>query len=71
MTKIIKIVWGLLFDDVRLAVFLLLALTIAAILCNLGYNSLGMIVMWLGMLLALFISIEHQLQNKLKSKAKQ
>jgi Kef-type K+ transport system membrane component KefB len=71
MKKILSTLWGLLFDDARLAVTLLIALAIAAIASLVGHMpTLGAIVIWLGLIVALFISIEHQLTSKLRKSGK-
>jgi hypothetical protein len=71
MKTILSTLWGLLFDDARLAVTLLVALVIAAVVSLVGHlPSVGAIVIWLGLIVALFISIEHQLVSKLHKAGK-
>jgi hypothetical protein len=71
MKTILSTLWGLLFDDARLAVTLLVALAIAAIVSLVGHMPIvGAIVIWLGLIAALFISIEHQLTSKLRKSGK-
>lgn len=66
--KVIKVIWGLLVDDGRLATTLIVALIIAFGLSKANQPLLAGIIIWLGLIVSLWYSIEHQLQLKLKSK---
>ncbi|QSO50437.1 hypothetical protein JZ785_15975 [Alicyclobacillus curvatus] len=64
--RVLKIIWGLLVDDARLASILVLSLLIAFVLSLAGLKSIAAIVIWLGLVISLWISIDHQLKLKLK-----
>jgi hypothetical protein len=64
--RVLKIIWGLLVDDARLASILVLSLVIAFVLSLAGLKSIAAIVIWLGLVISLWISIDHQLKLKLK-----
>lgn len=67
--KVLSTLWGLLVDDERLVWTLVAALILAAItslLLNLPFA--GSIVIWLGIIVSLVISVEHQLKLKTKTK---
>ncbi|SDM82305.1 hypothetical protein SAMN04487897_101161 [Paenibacillus sp. yr247] len=70
MKKVLNIIWGLFVDDARLAITLVISLAASALVSKMGYPFIGTICLWAGLLLALFISIEHQLFLKLQSKNK-
>lgn len=58
--------WGLLFDDTRLALTVIITLAVCGVL-KLANATVGSpYVMVVGLLIALWISIEHQLRLKLK-----
>lgn len=64
--RALKVVWGLLVDDGRLAFVLALALVISFVLSHFHQPLLGALVIWVGLLASLWISIEHQLKLKAK-----
>jgi len=65
--KVLSTLWGLLVDDGRLASILVIAIIISAVLTNaLSLPLSGAIVLWAGLLVSLFFSIEHQLRLKSK-----
>lgn len=65
--KVLSTLWGLLVDDGRLASILVLAIIIGSIVSKVLHQPLpGAIVIWAGLLVALFVSIEHQLSLKSK-----
>lgn len=66
--KTLKVLWGLLVDDGRLASILIVALIIGSIVSAAGLKTLGAVAIWLGLLVSLGVSIEHQLKLKLKKK---
>ena len=59
---ILKTLWGLLVDDVRLALVLGSALILAFGLRQAGLSLVAAVVLWIGLLGALWFSIEHQLK---------
>ncbi|MFC5452452.1 hypothetical protein [Paenibacillus aestuarii] len=65
--KVLSTLWGLLVDDGRLASILVIAIIISAVLTNaLNLPLAGAVVLWAGLLVSLFYSIEHQLRLKSK-----
>lgn len=64
--KALKIVWGLLVDDARLATALVIALILAYALSLAHQPVFAAIIIWLGLIVSLWISIEHQLRLKTK-----
>lgn len=60
--KVLKVVWGLLFDDARLVIVLFIALCCAGVLSYLGQHVLAAALIWIGLFAALTVSIEHQLR---------
>ncbi|MBP1967109.1 hypothetical protein [Paenibacillus aceris] len=65
--KIISTLWGLLVDDGRLASILVLAIVVSAVVTNLFQLQLvGAIVIWAGIVVSLFVSIQHQLSLKMR-----
>lgn len=65
--KAIKVMWGLLVDDGRLAALLLVSLIGSALVSVLGHHAqLAAYVIWAGLLVSLAVSIEYQLKQKMK-----
>ncbi|MCL6453958.1 MAG: hypothetical protein K6T78_10155 [Alicyclobacillus sp.] len=65
--KVVKVLWGLLVDDGRLAISLVVGLVIAYILRSAAHLPLvASILIWVSLIFALWFSIEHQLRLKLK-----
>jgi hypothetical protein len=65
--KVLSTLWGLLVDDRRLASILILAIVISTIVSNtFGQPLLGALILWAGLIVSLFVSIEHQLRLKSK-----
>jgi hypothetical protein len=65
--KVLSTLWGLLVDDRRLASILILAIVISVIVSNtFGQPLLGALILWAGLIVSLFVSIEHQLRLKSK-----
>lgn len=67
MSKALNVIWGLFIDDARLAIILLISLAVSAVSSKLGYPYVGALCIWIGLVAALFISIEHQLQLKVRT----
>lgn len=70
MRKVLNTIWGLFVDDARLAITIVISVATSAFVSTLGYPFVGMVCLWVGHLLALFISIEHQLHVKIHSENK-
>ncbi|OCT14371.1 hypothetical protein A8709_26500 [Paenibacillus pectinilyticus] len=68
MKEVLNIILGIFIDDARLALTLVISVALSALVSTLGYPIVGMFCLWVGLLLALFISIEHQLHVKMHSK---
>lgn len=66
--KVLKKLWGLLVDDGRLATILVVALVVAYIISASGQHLIGAIVIWLGLIIALWVSVDHQLRLKVKKR---
>ncbi|WDL98565.1 hypothetical protein [Alicyclobacillus sp. ALC3] len=67
--KIVSTLWGLLVDDGRLAWTLLVFLVLAAIVSRVAHLPfIGALVIWLGLIISMVFSVEHQLRLRLKSK---
>ncbi|KPV44064.1 hypothetical protein [Alicyclobacillus ferrooxydans] len=62
--KVLKVLWGLLVDDGRLASILVISLVVAYIVSLAGVKWLAALVIWLGLIVSLWVSIEHQLKLK-------
>jgi len=65
--KLVSLLRGLLFDDTRLALTLLASLLLAGIFSYFDCPRIAAFVIWGGLVLSLFISIEHQLHSKMKT----
>lgn len=63
---VLKVIWGLLVDDARLATGLVITLLVAYLLSQANLHLLGAIVIWAGLIVSLWVSVEHQLVAKLK-----
>lgn len=67
--KILRTLWGLLVDDGRLAWTLLIFLALATIVSRVIHLPfIGALLIWLGLIISIVFSVEHQLRLKLKSK---
>lgn len=66
--KVLKKLWGLLVDDGRLATILVVALVVAYVISASGQHIIGAIVIWLGLIIALWVSVDHQLRVKVKKR---
>jgi hypothetical protein len=64
--KVLSALWGLLVDDGRLASILMLSIILAWGLSQFGQPILAAIVIMAGLVVSLAVSIEHQLNLKLK-----
>jgi hypothetical protein len=64
--KVLSTLWGLLVDDGRLATILMISILIAWGLAQFGQPLLAAIVIMAGLVVSLAVSIEHQLNLKLK-----
>lgn len=64
--KVLSALWGLIVDDVRLASILIVSLLISWGVSLAHQQVLAAIVIWAGLLISLWVSIEHQLRLKLK-----
>lgn len=66
--KVIRKLWGLLVDDGRLASILMIALILASgVSFLLHHRTIAAGLIWLGLIVSLVVSVEHQLKAKLKS----
>lgn len=65
--KVVKKLWGLLYDDARLVLTLIVALFGAFLLQALRLSTLAAIVIWFGLVVSLWVSIEHELTLKRRS----
>ena len=65
--KVIKKLWGLLYDDARLVMGLIVALLLSLLLKLINLPTFAAIVIWLGLVVSLWISIEHELSLKRSS----
>ena len=61
---ILKTLWGLLVDDGRLASILGLTLIVAFLFSRVNLPLVAAVVIWAGLLAALWSSTEHQLKLK-------
>lgn len=62
-----KTLWGLLVDDGRLASILVICVILAGVCARVAHlPTLGTVFIWGGLLLALVVSVEHQLNLKIK-----
>lgn len=67
--KALRTLWGLLVDDGRLASIIVVAVILSAGASLIGhFTRLGAIILWLGLIISLVISVEHQLNVKMKAK---
>lgn len=65
--KLILKIRGLLIDDARLAIIILVAVVLAGVLSwGAHLRSLGGIILWLGLIMSLSVSVQHELRRKLK-----
>ncbi len=65
--KVIKKLWGLLYDDARLVLTLVVALLLSLLLKLINLPTIAAIAIWLGLVVSLWISIEHELSLKRSS----
>ncbi|HET7559827.1 MAG TPA: hypothetical protein VFK80_07690 [Limnochordia bacterium] len=63
--KAVQVAWGLLFDDARLGIGVVLSLLLAALLAYVHAAVPAAIVLWLGLIAALTISIRHEQRSVL------
>lgn len=61
---VLKKLWGLLVDDGRLASILVLSLIVAFGVSRAGLTFAAAIVIWLGLIVSVWVSVDHQLQLK-------
>lgn len=61
---ILKTLWGLLVDDARLAFILGITLIAAFLFSQINWPLVAAVVIWAGLLAALWFSTEHQLKLK-------
>ncbi|KPV42310.1 hypothetical protein [Alicyclobacillus ferrooxydans] len=67
--KVLKTLWGLLVDDGRLAWTLVIGLVISAVVSMvLRLEFIGALIIWISLVAALIISVEHQLKLKVDRK---
>ncbi|MCY0887468.1 MAG: hypothetical protein OWQ59_03330 [Alicyclobacillaceae bacterium] len=67
--KVLSTLWGLLVDDGRLASTLLVFLAVAAFVSRVAHlQFLGALAIWLGLIVSIAFSVEHQLRLKAKVK---
>jgi hypothetical protein len=62
--KALSVLWGLFFDDFRLVLILAITLILTAVCKFAHWTSVSPYVFVVGLLVALFVSIEHQLKLK-------
>ncbi len=61
-----KVLFALLFDDARLVTIVTLSVVLSYLCSDIHFHLLAAIVLWVGPMLALWVSIEHQLTLKLQ-----
>ena len=67
--KVLSILWGLLVDDGRLAWTLLVFLAVAGVISRVAHLPfVGSLMIWLGLIVSIIFSVEHQLSLKTKVK---
>jgi|GEM_PF-5354930 len=66
--KALKVLWGLLVDDGRLASILVIALIVAFICAQAGLHFIAGVVIWLGLIVSVWTSVGHQLRLRIKLK---
>jgi hypothetical protein len=64
--RVLKVLWGLLVDDGRLASILVLSLVAAYLISAVGLKTLAAGVIWLGLVMSVLVSVEHQLRLQVK-----
>lgn len=64
--RVLKVLWGLLVDDGRLASILVVSLIVAFVVALAGLKLIAAVVIWLGLIISVWVSVEHQLKLKLK-----
>lgn len=64
--KVLKVLWGLLVDDISLASILIMALILSVLAVVAQQVHLAAYIIWIGLLVSLWVSVEHQLKQKLK-----
>ncbi len=61
--KVLKTLWGLLVDDGRLAWTLVIGLVISRVVSMvLRLEFIGALIIWISLIAALIVSVEHQLK---------
>ncbi|MCF8563904.1 hypothetical protein LLE49_04020 [Alicyclobacillus tolerans] len=65
--KVFKVVWGLFVDDTRLVSVLILTLFISGVVSALHQAQLSAVLIWAGLIAALWVSVEHELKRKARS----
>ena len=64
---VLKTLWGLLVDDGRLAWTLVIGLVISAVVSMvLHLQFVGALIIWISLIAAIIISVEHQLKLKVR-----
>lgn len=58
--KAVKVLWGLIVDDVRLVVVLSIGLVLAWGLTAIHQPLLAAVMIWIALMVALWVSIDHQ-----------
>lgn len=61
---VFKTLWGLLVDDRRLASIIVVSLIVAFGVSRAGLALMAALVIWLGLIVSLWVSVDHQLQIK-------
>jgi len=66
MRTLMKTIWGLLVDDILLASILMISLILGCIVSVASSSRIGAYLIWGGLIVSLWVSIEHQLRLKSK-----
>lgn len=64
--RVLKVLWGLVVDDLWLASMTVGVLILAYIFSLTGLKSIDPYVIWVGLVVAIWVSVEHQLRLKRK-----
>lgn len=63
--KVLKVVWGLLFEDVRLVWILLASILLSVLAVEVVHQFvIAGLFLWLGLVGSLWLAIEHELKLK-------
>ncbi len=65
---VLKVIWGLLVDDIRLVSILVLSLILSSLFTLAHQGRIAAFIIWFGLIISLWVSIEYQLKLKVKNK---